>query len=234
MMDSYKVILFIVLSLIGLSCIARAEIVPDLVIVKSKKGHDLRGRFDLQYPVLTDKFPNKRIRDKVNATINKEVLEEGYCSEDPRLKNSMKSTSKITVFYASEKILSFRKDIYYSCGGPYTDIGKIFYIFDLRSGKKFDIKGKLKNPNAFTKLLIKKFQDNIPKNISSDCTHLYTTNELSNMYVEYLMANKKLIVSLAYAHVARACEFSIKIPCSQLKAYAKPGSLLEVLCDGVN
>lgn len=233
-MSKTKTILFLLVCLLGFSITVRAEVTPGLVKVLTKKGYDDRGKYNFQYPALTDKFSDDTIRNKVNALIQKEVVDDRYCEADAANKTKMESTTSTKILIATADILSFQVHYNYYCAGPYPDEGIAPYLFDLKTGEEVNLEDQVADVQEFKNIVTEKFLASPAKNSETDCADLYTKDQLLQASLKYFVTDKYLGVSQDYPHAVQACAYTVEIPYSEIKALVKPGSLLETLINNSN
>jgi hypothetical protein len=240
MMRKIKASVFSIIAVCGFTVNLEAEIIPGLINVVHKKGSDDRGKYDMHYPVLTNKFSNEKIRDKVNAVIKKEVFNNQFCDVNPDNRD-MSSEVNVTIHHATPKILSFSIEYYQDCGGAHPNDGSRPYFFDLTTGNEIYmdedqvdgvkisrvLENQVSDMKVFRNFVIEKFLAGIPKDADSECKSLYTREELSRASFQYTAMDKHLTVSSVYPQVVKACEYQIDIPYSQLKKFTKANSIFE-------
>ena len=217
--------MYVILSLLLMSTLSFASGKPTMIL-KHKQGMDDQGRYQLEYPSLSN-IPNQK---QVNQHLQNKGVRDFMCEPDKHRKNHMYITTTIESVVLTPKIFSYAIQYEGYCGGPYPDAGAVWLIIDLLRNKKLNVMKEMDNPMAFKQLIIDKFIQSKPISYYEDCNHLITKNDLEHATFDYLLNQKGLTVKQSYAHVARACEYDIKLSCSTLKNYLKNDSVLKDFC----
>ncbi len=214
-------------SFIFMSMLHAAETIlnDSLYMIKTVKGTDDNGHFNLQYPVLTAGMKLKN-RDKINAILKQEFLDDKLCAKDPEKKASMQSNSSIQIKFISQQIISIVTQYDTYCGGPYPDQGKLYATYNLSFGDKIELLSQVKDPSVFKSFLAKQFRNHIPQKIPQDCHDLYSTQELLQVDPQFVLAADKLLMRANYPHAARVCEFDITISRRTMNQFLKSDSVL--------
>lgn len=219
-------LLIILLAIFPYHAYSTSTNMSDAISIKQFKGKDAHGRYSIQYPNFKEPYLAKRL----NNFLKKVSIDTFLCEKDESKQGKMYSNIVVKPSFLSKSLLSYSLQYDSYCGGPYPDNGVLYVIVDINKGKLIDMKTQFKDFKTFKQLLYNEFQKQQPKHYIKDCQHLITPKELSLLTPDYLLKDKTLIVRQSYAHVARACEYNITIPCSLLKSNLKQNSSLSEYC----
>lgn len=218
-------LMYTILTLLFISSFSFASGKPHMFL-KYEKGIDDRGKYQLEYPSLSN-IPNQK---QINQHLQIRGVRDFMCGPDKHSKNHMHITTTIENVVLTSKLFSYAIQYEGYCGGPYPDAGAVWLIIDLLRNKKLNVMKEAENPKAFKQLIIDKFIQSKPTSYYEDCNHLITHDDLEHASFDYLLNQKGLTVKQSYAHVARACEYDIKLSCSTMKNYLKKDSALKAFC----
>lgn len=225
-----KKVLFIVL-LFAMNVYADEQMMlPPSVTIKTLNGNDLNGQYNLQYPEVLDTLAPK-LKRKINTLFKQLFIKDRMCGADKNKANQMKVDTTIKISYLTNALLSLKLNYDSYCGGPYPDSGTQFYIFNLKKAEQLKLSNEMKDKKAFESLVIKAFLAKRNNNQVKDCEHLYTVNELSQyMPPQFLLNDGFITARLDFPHVARACEYDVRLNCRELVGFLKKRSLMNVYC----
>jgi hypothetical protein len=205
---------------------------PLTVTIETFKGHDQRGRYQLEYPQLHGDNVAKDTLAAINQRLKADLATDWRCEPDPRKQDAMFVHTKVQVTAVSPALLSVLVHYNGDCGGPHPDRGIRAFIYDIPKASLLSVPTESNAPKAFKTMIITHFVTHPPQKMIPDCQHLYTADELAEADFEYalLAHSQALSVRLSYAHVARACEYAITLDCPSFIRYIKETSPLQGFC----
>lgn len=186
------------------------------VIIKTLKNKNDHGSYILNYPQLK---PDVEI---INDQLNKNVINSYLCDKDSSIKNRMSSETKIKTYLLDENFFSYQVNYQIYCGGAYPDSGISYINYDIKKKQFIDSNNQFKNIQSVNYYLSQRFRNKIPHDIDKSCLHLYNNEQLKSSYYEWLLIKGGFKARLSFAHAARACEYTVKFNCHELKKLLIP------------
>lgn len=219
--------LSLVLCLILLAAARDAAAAQGMTRVERLRGSDQRGRYDLSWVALTQRFANAAVRARVNRDLEREARQH-LCEPGDAPVAHLSSEFEMAVTYVDSRLLGVRTAEFVACGGAHPSIGPGALLFDLRTGRRIDLEGEMVVPRAFRGFVAQRAAAAAPHD-AAECTELYTADELVADGFIYFLEARTLRAVPNYPQVVLACGFDTEISHADVIRFLKPASPLRWL-----
>ncbi len=200
---------------------------PGMTTVRRIHGNDQRGKYDIAWVRLTERFSNAVVRARVNADLEREARSR-ICDPDPQRVRSLAAEFEMEVTYLSARLLGIRTTEFVSCGGAHPTHGPGALLYDLRTGRQLAVENQVADPEAFGRFVARRALAARPRN-PGECAGAYTLDPLGQTGYIYLLKSRTLTAIQDYPHVMKACAYETEIPYADIVRFLKPGSPLRTL-----
>lgn len=184
------------------------------------RGDDARGKYDIAWLRLTERFPDAAVRARVNRDLEAEARSH-IC--DPGDRSSRDAEFSMRVSYLSARLLGVSTQEFVFCGGAYPNHGTRGLIYDLRTGRRIELEREMADSAAFRRFRDQRVEAARPAD-AEECPH---TGEYQS-YI-YVLKPGNLSVTQDFPNMIKACAYETLIPHADLIPYLKPTSPLRAL-----
>lgn len=184
------------------------------------RGNDARGKYDIAWVRLTERFPNAAVRARVNRDLEREARSH-ICGPGDR--SNREAEFSMAVSYRSAHLLGVSTMEFVYCGGAYPNHGTRGLMYDLRIGRRIELEQEMADSLAFVRFRDARVEASRPAD-AEDCPHV-------GEYVSYIYILKpgNLSVTQDFPNMIKACAYETLIPHADLIRYLKPASPLRAL-----
>lgn len=184
------------------------------------RGDDARGKFDVAWVRLTERFPDAAVRARVNRDLEREARSHICRPGDGR---HLEAEFSMEVSYRSARLLGVSTFEFVYCGGAYPTHGTRGLMYDLRTGRRLEVEQEVADSAAFVRFRDARVETARPDD-TEDCPH---PGEYHS-YI-YILKPGNLSVTQDFPNVIQACAYETLIPHADLIRYLKPASPLRAL-----
>lgn len=223
-----RISILLALPLLALAASAGDCVAQAMTRVQRIHGSDQRGKYDIAWVRLTERFSNAGVRARVNADLEKEARSR-ICDPDPQRVGSLAAEFEMEVTYLTARLLGIRTREFVSCAGAHPTHGPGALLYDLRTGRRLAVENQVADPEAFGRFVARRALAARPRN-AGECAEAYNTLDPRGEtgYI-YLLKNRTLTAIQDYPHVMKACAYETEIPHADIVRFLKPGSPLRTL-----
>ncbi|HEX9939205.1 MAG TPA: hypothetical protein VGB15_18830 [Longimicrobium sp.] len=224
-----RISILLTLPLLALAASAGDCVAQGMTRVQRIQGSDQRGRYDIAWVRLTERFPNAAVRARVNADLEREARSH-ICDRAPdrERRRHYEAEYEMKVTYLSPRLLGISTREFISCGGAHPNHGPGALLYDLRTGRQLVVENQVADPEAFGRFVARRALAARPRN-PGECVDAYTLDPLGETVYIYLLKNRTLTAIQDYPHVMKACAYETEIPHADIVRFLKPGSPLRAL-----
>jgi hypothetical protein len=184
------------------------------------RGDDARGKYDVAWVRLTERFPDAAVRARVNRDLEREARSHICRAGDGR---HLEAEFSMEVSYRSTRLLGVSTMEFVFCGGAYPTHGTRGLMYDLRTGRRLEVEQEVADSAAFARFRDARVEAARPDD-AEDCPH-------AGEYWSYIYILKpgNLSVTQDFPNMIKACAHETLIPHADLIPYLKPASPLRAL-----
>jgi len=219
-----RLALLLALILLPLAALANDAIAQPMKTMRRVAGKDDRGKYDITWVQLTERFADAAVRARVNADLEKEALSH-ICR--PTDGEYLDAWYEMKVTYLSSHVLGVTTAKFISCGFPNPLHGTWALLYDLRTGERIEVETEVAERRAFRRFVDRRVLANQPRDMP-DCTGVYKP---PTSYI-YILGQRTLDVSQDFPNVIQACGYTTEIPYADIVRFLRPGSALRTLAPG--
>ncbi|MFL5385341.1 MAG: hypothetical protein ACJ8GN_22710 [Longimicrobiaceae bacterium] len=213
--------LFLALSLLALAGSAADAVAQPLTRTRRIAGKDDRGKYEIVWLQLTERFPDAAVRARVNADLEKEALSH-ICR--PTDGEYLEAWYQMKVTYLSAQVLGVSTGMFISCGYPNPLHGTWALLYDLRTGARIEVETEMAERRAFRRFVDRRVLANQPRD-PAECKDAYKPPA---GYI-YIPRQRTLTVIQDYPNVVQACAYDTEIPHADIIRFLRPTSALRTL-----
>jgi len=195
--------------------------------VRRLQGSDGRGKYDLQWIALTERFANAAVRARVNADLEREARQR-LCRPGDGPVASLSSEFEMRVTHLDARLLGIETSQFVSCGGLSPNHIPAALLYDLRTGRRIEVEREMTNPSAFRRWVARRAAAAAPRD-AGECADAYTADMLLSDGFIYRLPEGALFAGPDYPQVILACGFDTELPRADLARFLKPASPLRWL-----
>ncbi|MFL5541186.1 MAG: hypothetical protein ACJ8J0_19520 [Longimicrobiaceae bacterium] len=184
-------------------------------------GKDARGKYDVSWLQLTERFPDAAVRARVNADLEKEARSH-ICL--PNEGENLAAEFQMKVTYLSPHVLGVSTFEFITCGGPNPSHGTRALLYDLRTGGRIEVEAEMAERRAFRRFVDGRVLANQPRD-PAECKDAYA---VTTGYI-YILKQRTLSVTQDYPNVIQACAYETEIPHADIIRFLRPTSALRTL-----
>lgn len=184
------------------------------------RGNDARGKYDVAWVRLTERFPDAAVRARVNRDLEREARSH-IC--EPGDGRNLEAEFSMEVSYRSARLLGVSTFEFVYCGGAYPNHGTRGLMYDLRTGRRIEVEQEMADSLAFVRFRNARVEASRPAD-AEDCPHV---GEYQS-YI-YILKPGNLSVTQDFPNMIKACAYETLIPHADLIRYLKPASPLRAL-----
>jgi hypothetical protein len=208
----------IALALLALA--AGDAVAQGMTTTRRIRGDDARGKFDIGWVRLTERFPDAAVRARVNRDLEREARSHMCRAGDGR---HLEAEFSMEVSYRSSRLLGVSTVEFVYCGGAYPTHGTRGLMYDLRTGRRIEVEAEMADSAAYRRFRDARVEAARPAD-AEDCPHAGE----SWSYI-YILKPGNLSVTQDFPNMIQACAYETLIPHADLIRYLKPASPLRAL-----
>jgi hypothetical protein len=209
------------LSLLSLAVFRGDCAAQPMTRVRRIAGNDRRGKYEITWLQLTERFANPVVRARVNADPEKEARSH-LCP--PNAGEHLDVSFEMKVTYLSPRLFGISTGEDSFCGGAHPVHGTRGLLYDLRTGTRLDVEREMVNAGAFRRFVDRRVRAARPSD-APECADAYDHGE---GYI-YILRERTLSVTQDFPNVIMACAYTTEIPHADLIPFLKPNSPLRTL-----
>jgi hypothetical protein len=229
-----RVSILLALSLLALAASADVLAAQQQGMTRAQRirGNDHRGKYDIAWVRLTERFSNAAVRARVNADLEREARSH-ICDRAPNAEQLRyyEAEYAMEVTYLGPRLLGIKAFRFLTCGGPSPSKGTTALLYDLRTGRRLTVEDEMADPRAFRRFVARRVLAARPHD-AGECADLYTLEDLTRTGYIYLVTARTLQASQDYPNVVQACGYDVDIAWADVVRFLKPGSPLRTLVPG--
>jgi len=212
--------------LLSLCLLALAATVADgaaqgMTTTRRIRGNDQRGKFDIAWLQLTQRFPNAAVRARVNRDLENEARSR-ICPAGAG--QHLESEFSMEATYLSPRLLGVSTFEFSFCGGAHPTHGTRGVLYDLRTGRRIEVENEMADLRAFRRFRDRRVRAVRPRD-PGECADTYDGD---TGYI-YILKNRNLSVTQDFPNVIMACAYETLVPHADLVPFLKPASPLRAL-----
>jgi len=184
------------------------------------RGNDRRGKYDIAWLRLTERFADAVVRARVNRDLE-HAARSHICPADAG--RFLESEFSMEVTYLSPRVLGVSTFEFSFCGGANPTHGTRGLLYDLRAGRRIEVENQVADPRAFRRFVDRRVLATKPRD-AGECADTDTWTS----YI-YILKERDLSVTQDLPNVIMACAYETLIPHADLIPFLEPGSPLRTL-----
>jgi len=213
----------LLLCLLALAAAAVDCAAQSLTRVQRIAGNDQRGKYEISWVELTERFADAAVRARLNRDLEREARSH-LC--EPNAGANMDASFEMKVTYLGPRLLGISTAEDSFCGGAHPSHGTRGLLYYLRTSTRLDVEREMVNAEAFRRFVDRRVRAARPSNAPEECADAY--KEQTWGYI-YILGPRSVSVSQDYPNVVMACAYTTQIPHAALIPFLKPNSPLRTL-----